>query len=93
MSKYDYDVLTIGLGPAGMAVSAMAVQMGLKVDRFLRTSRKHIFTVGDCNGHARRSHAAVHQGMIALINSIIPRPMKRMESPLLKRLARFMYRI
>ena len=29
--KYDYDVLTIGLGPAGMAVSAMASEMDLKV--------------------------------------------------------------
>ncbi|MCK4871278.1 MAG: FAD-dependent oxidoreductase, partial [Phycisphaerales bacterium] len=28
---YDYDVLTIGLGPAGMAVSVMASEMGLKV--------------------------------------------------------------
>jgi pyruvate/2-oxoglutarate dehydrogenase complex dihydrolipoamide dehydrogenase (E3) component len=28
---WDYDVLSIGLGPAGMAVSAMASEMGLKV--------------------------------------------------------------
>ena len=28
--KYEYDVLTIGLGPAGMAVAVMASQMGLK---------------------------------------------------------------
>ena len=28
---YDYDVITIGLGPAGMAISAMAAEMGLKV--------------------------------------------------------------
>lgn len=28
---YDYDVLVIGMGPAGMAVSAMAAEMGLKV--------------------------------------------------------------
>ncbi|MFG0252372.1 MAG: FAD-dependent oxidoreductase, partial [Phycisphaerales bacterium JB038] len=28
---YQYDVLTIGLGPAGMAVSIMASEMGLKV--------------------------------------------------------------
>lgn len=31
MSQYDYDILTIGVGPAGMAVSAMASEMGLKV--------------------------------------------------------------
>ena len=28
---YDYDVVVIGLGPAGMAVSVMASEMGLKV--------------------------------------------------------------
>ncbi|HQH28185.1 MAG TPA: FAD-dependent oxidoreductase, partial [Oligoflexia bacterium] len=28
---FDYDVLVIGLGPAGMAVSIMASEMGLKV--------------------------------------------------------------
>ncbi len=31
MQKYDYDILTIGVGPAGMVVSAMAASMGLKV--------------------------------------------------------------
>ncbi len=29
--KYDYDLAVIGLGPAGMAVSVMAAEMGLKV--------------------------------------------------------------
>lgn len=29
--KYDYDLICIGLGPAGMAVSHMASAMGLKV--------------------------------------------------------------
>ncbi len=29
--KYDYDIITIGVGPAGMVVSAMAAEMGLKV--------------------------------------------------------------
>jgi pyruvate/2-oxoglutarate dehydrogenase complex dihydrolipoamide dehydrogenase (E3) component len=31
MSNYDYDILTIGVGPAGMVVSAMGAEMGLKV--------------------------------------------------------------
>jgi len=31
MEKYDYDILTIGVGPAGMVVSAMGAEMGLKV--------------------------------------------------------------
>ena len=29
--KYDYDLICIGLGPAGMAVSIMASEMGLNV--------------------------------------------------------------
>ena len=29
--KYDYDIVCIGLGPAGMAVSIMGSEMGLKV--------------------------------------------------------------
>ncbi|MCD4657657.1 MAG: FAD-dependent oxidoreductase, partial [Planctomycetes bacterium] len=29
--KYQYDVIVIGLGPAGMAVSIMGAEMGLKV--------------------------------------------------------------
>ena len=29
--KYDYDLIAIGLGPAGMAVSIMGAEMGLKV--------------------------------------------------------------
>lgn len=28
---YDYDLITIGMGPAGMAASAMAAEMGLRV--------------------------------------------------------------
>ncbi|MDL2275995.1 FAD-dependent oxidoreductase, partial [Desulfosarcina sp. OttesenSCG-928-G10] len=31
MKKYDFDIIVIGLGPAGMAVSAMGSEMGLKV--------------------------------------------------------------
>ena len=29
--KYDYDLITIGLGPAGMAVSVIAAEMRLKL--------------------------------------------------------------
>ncbi len=50
---------------------------GIKVDRYLRTNRRHIYAVGDCNGHAQLSHAAMHQGMIALMNAMLPWPMKK----------------
>ena len=49
---------------------------GIKVNRFLQTNQKHIFAVGDCNGHYLFSHAAMHQGMIALMNAMIPTPFK-----------------
>jgi pyruvate/2-oxoglutarate dehydrogenase complex dihydrolipoamide dehydrogenase (E3) component len=50
---------------------------GITVDRYLRTSQKHIYAVGDCNGHYLLSHAAMHQGMIALMNAMMPWPFKR----------------
>jgi len=49
---------------------------GITVDRFLRTNVKHISACGDCNGHHLLSHAAMHQGMIALMNAMMPRPFK-----------------
>ncbi|RJX30735.1 MAG: NAD(P)/FAD-dependent oxidoreductase [Oxalobacter sp.] len=52
-------------------------QGAIHVDKYLRTSQKHIYAVGDCNGHFLFSHAAMHQGMIAIMNSILPSWMKR----------------
>lgn len=49
----------------------------IRVDRFLRTTRKHIFAIGDCNGQFLFSHSAMHQGMLALMNSMLPWPAKR----------------
>lgn len=45
----------------------------IKVDKTLRTTRKNIFAAGDCNGNHLFSHAAMHQGMVALINSMMPK--------------------
>jgi len=47
------------------------------VNKYLQTNRSHIYAVGDCNGYAQLSHAAMHQGMLALMNSMMPRPLKR----------------
>lgn len=52
-------------------------KQGITVNKYLQTSRDHIYAPGDCNGYALFSHAAMHQGMIALINAIAPRPFRR----------------
>ncbi|NLX25497.1 MAG: NAD(P)/FAD-dependent oxidoreductase [Lentisphaerae bacterium] len=51
-------------------------EKGIKVDKYLRTTKKHIYAIGDCNGYHFFSHAAMHQGMIALMNTMMPGPMK-----------------
>ena len=45
---------------------------GITVDSRMRTSRPHIYAVGDCNGHSLLSHAAMHQGMLALMHALSP---------------------
>ncbi len=50
---------------------------GIWVDKYLRTTRKHVFAPGDCNGHFLLTHAAMHQGMIALMNAMLPWPFRR----------------
>lgn len=66
------DLSSLQLDKAGVKTN----KRGIIVDSKLRTNRKHIFAVGDCNGHAMLSHAAMHQGMIALMNAMMPWPMK-----------------
>ncbi len=67
------DLEPLQLGKAGVNYT----RRGITVDKTLRTNRRHIYAVGDCNGYAQLSHAAMHQGMIALINAMLPGPMKR----------------
>ena len=45
---------------------------GIAVDDFMRTNVKNIYAVGDCNGQALLSHAAMHQGMLALMHALSP---------------------
>ena len=51
-------------------------KQGIVVDRHMRTNIGNIYAVGDCNGLALLSHAAMHQGMLALMNAINPTPFK-----------------
>ncbi len=51
-------------------------KQGITVDKHLRTSQKNVYAIGDCNGHYLLTHAAMHQGMIALMNTMMPGPFK-----------------
>lgn len=68
-----HDFSSLALDKAGV----VAGDKGIAVDRYLRTSQKHIHACGDCNGLHQFSHAAMHQGMIALMNCMLPWPFKR----------------
>ena len=45
---------------------------GIEVDPEYKTSVKHIYAVGDCNGGMMFTHAAMHQGMFAIMNAVSP---------------------
>ncbi|MDX2494158.1 MAG: NAD(P)/FAD-dependent oxidoreductase [Desulfuromusa sp.] len=50
---------------------------GIPVNGNLETNVRHIYAVGDCNSTHLFSHAAMHQGMIALMNIMRPWPFKK----------------
>lgn len=50
---------------------------GIVVDQYLRTSQPHIYAIGDCNGYRMFTHSAMHQGMLAVMNSMSPKIFKR----------------
>jgi pyruvate/2-oxoglutarate dehydrogenase complex dihydrolipoamide dehydrogenase (E3) component len=45
---------------------------GIKVDNRQKTNVKNIYAAGDCTGGIMLSHAAMHQGMFAIMNAISP---------------------
>ena len=53
---------------------------GITVDSYMRTNKRHIYATGDCNGQNLFSHAAMHQGMLALMHALSP-----LSLPFLKR--------
>lgn len=57
------------LGKTGVATDKSGK---ILVNNYLETNVKGIYACGDVNGHALLSHAAMHQGMIALMNSMVP---------------------
>jgi pyruvate/2-oxoglutarate dehydrogenase complex dihydrolipoamide dehydrogenase (E3) component len=69
-----YDPSALRLEKAGVEVAANG---SLPVNPYLQTNRSHIYAVGDCNGEHLLTHAAMHQGMIALMNAMMPWPFKQ----------------
>jgi len=67
-----FDFADLKLENAGVACT----NKGITINKYLQTSKKHIYACGDCNGQHQFSHAAMHQGMIALMNCMIPSPFK-----------------
>jgi pyruvate/2-oxoglutarate dehydrogenase complex dihydrolipoamide dehydrogenase (E3) component len=69
-----YDFAELHLERAGVVLPDAGA---IRVNKYLQTSARHVYGVGDCNGHAQLSHAAMHQGMIAIMNSLLPGPLRR----------------
>jgi len=70
--ELSYSELRLDKAGIGQAESG-----AISVNKHLQTSVRHIYAVGDCNGYKLLTHSAMHQGMIALINSMTPWPFKR----------------
>jgi pyruvate/2-oxoglutarate dehydrogenase complex dihydrolipoamide dehydrogenase (E3) component len=68
------DANTQGLGLEDIGVDFDRV--GIKVDKRLRTSQKHIFAAGDVNGGFQFTHAAGYEGGIVVSNAIFHLPRK-----------------
>ncbi len=49
-------------------------ESGIIVDQNNRTSRDHIYAVGDCNGKSTFSHSAMHQGMLSVMHLLNFKP-------------------
>ena len=60
-------LLSLGLDAAGLARLALEVDSrgNLVLDKYLRTSQKTIFAVGDCAGGMQFTHLAGYQGGVA----------------------------
>ncbi len=61
-----------GLGLEGLGI--IPDEKGLRVDRHMRTSRKHIYAAGDVTGRYQFTHAAGYEGGIVVSNAIFHLP-------------------
>lgn len=63
---------SLGLEKIGVAVD----RRGIKVDRRLRTTHRHIFAAGDVIGRYQFTHAAGYEGSIVVSNAVFRFPRK-----------------
>ncbi len=63
-----FDFSSLKLENAGVKYG----KYGIEVDDKYHTSVNHIYAVGDCNGINLLTHAAMHQGMFAIMNAVSP---------------------
>jgi len=65
----SYNFKTMELEKAGINTDKRGA---IIVDQYLQTNVKNIYALGDCNGNALFSHAAMHQAMLAVMNLMLP---------------------
>ena len=62
----------LGLEEAGVAFT----KHGITVNEKCRTSRRHIYAVGDCTGEYQLTHMSEHMAKVAASNAVLKIPMK-----------------
>ena len=62
----------LGLEEAGVAFT----KHGISVNEKCRTSRRHIYAVGDCTGEYQLTHMSEHMAKVAASNAVLKVPMK-----------------
>ncbi|MCH7639627.1 MAG: FAD-dependent oxidoreductase [Bacteroidetes bacterium] len=62
----------LGLEEAGVAFT----ELGITVNEKCRTSRRHIYAVGDCTGEYQLTHMSEHMAKVAASNAVLKVPMK-----------------
>lgn len=62
----------LGLEEAGVAFT----KRGITVNEKCRTSRRHIYAVGDCTGEYQLTHMSEHMAKVAASNAVLKVPMK-----------------
>ncbi len=66
------NIENLGLEKAGVAFT----EEGVSVNEKCRTSRRHIYAVGDCTGEYQLTHMSDHMAKVAASNAVLKMPMK-----------------